>query len=423
MKKFFDQFSHLASFVYEEWDIEILGDLVKSFCKNAAFTLSMAGLWIIRDWYVNEQKKENFHQSTIGCNITQSDDLLTRYILTCPNGEEKEIMAVTQNSFNNTVILNQWLSVALISLGVTIEMVRMLRLKYQQKVYWQSLIQADLPKLEQTAANLKRQYGSLYETKKQQSSHPFYLCEPGSKGLIDLPPIAIPDGRIQGYTNFMKKNQNEVRYFGVIDQDLLGHLLAYIQGQPLPDERIVKTKPSSIYLYFLYMEIFSIRCLIDAKPAIKKVLVRSIIVFTVFTGIGVGLFPKEITNLPFPRIATYSLLFSIFENLFNSFQDISHYFYNIHQQVQGENAIAEIKTSTHFSVPSLMSCPLSSELLKDPVFCLDGHTYEREFARKHFQNDEKSPQSRQQLGPYPFWSNKYRKKQVREYCASLAFKK
>jgi len=48
-------------------------------------------------------------------------------------------------------------------------------------------------------------------------------------------------------------------------------------------------------------------------------------------------------------------------------------------------------------VPPEMICPISNDLMKDPVICADGHTYEREAIQKWIRRKASSPMTNQRL--------------------------
>lgn len=63
-------------------------------------------------------------------------------------------------------------------------------------------------------------------------------------------------------------------------------------------------------------------------------------------------------------------------------------------------SIAETNTSLREQHEEHLKCPISMELFEDPVFCPgDGHTYERVYIERHFENSSKSPLSGIELTP------------------------
>ena len=61
------------------------------------------------------------------------------------------------------------------------------------------------------------------------------------------------------------------------------------------------------------------------------------------------------------------------------------------------DAISDFKKKEE--VPDYFLCPITGDIMEDPVICIDGYTYERNAIEKWLQNNHTSPMTRQSLVP------------------------
>ena len=68
------------------------------------------------------------------------------------------------------------------------------------------------------------------------------------------------------------------------------------------------------------------------------------------------------------------------------------------QQLAGDGESEALKTEEKIQVPVHFSCPITFELMRDPVFIASGHTYDRRSIAKWFQQGHKTcPSTGQRL--------------------------
>lgn len=73
------------------------------------------------------------------------------------------------------------------------------------------------------------------------------------------------------------------------------------------------------------------------------------------------------------------------------------------------------KLGVHVDVPTEFVCPITQEVMTDPVVASDGHSYERSAIWTYMQNSTKSPMTRETLDKRVVVNNINLKKRIREY--------
>merc|ERR1712173_439285 len=72
---------------------------------------------------------------------------------------------------------------------------------------------------------------------------------------------------------------------------------------------------------------------------------------------------------------------------------IDHLVSSIGSLLREHGAKKKIKESKSVDVPSAFLCPISNEVMKDPVIAFDGYTYERSEIQDYLKQHNKSPQT------------------------------
>ena len=60
-------------------------------------------------------------------------------------------------------------------------------------------------------------------------------------------------------------------------------------------------------------------------------------------------------------------------------------------------------------VPESFKCPITQEIMRDPVMCSDGHSYERSAIERWFQHNSTSPVTNQIVEKYLVANHSLRK--------------
>jgi hypothetical protein len=90
---------------------------------------------------------------------------------------------------------------------------------------------------------------------------------------------------------------------------------------------------------------------------------------------------------------------------------------SIHFHIASESQIPTTVSSVHLlsNIPDDFVCPITHELMVDPVLAADGFTYERHAITKWIAANTKSPMTNQELDTSALFPNRILKSQIREW--------
>ena len=421
----------------DEFDTPDWWHFAKSITKGCsasimATAVSLFYAMVNNNWDMSE------HYTSHGCQSSPSI-FHTQRSYNCPNEEiEKKLRNIADDYLMTSLKeKNFTLRISTIILLWTLwDMTHYLMKKHQRD--WKRLKsqrqieqKSNLTELSREAKILTEKYGSLYEIKKSKTPHPDFLCEPGTQQLMDLPPVVSSDGYARGFTQFVlitSRSQNSAPY-GIIDQPLLGHLLAYIQNQPLPTETVLQPNKFNLLKTIKMIIILLQNLAKELKDVGMKIIYRYMMYLT---GIcGYIYFKKSSSNEPisikdfdFLKFATWSILLLTFlaksDDLYNALMRFYESQIRLNSyEYASEELKNELKNSRLITVSSLCMCPLSQALLDKAVICQDGNTYEEKIIKQHFNFEKsaiiRSPISRIEFKDYPLlWPYHQRRKQIEQ---------
>jgi len=97
---------------------------------------------------------------------------------------------------------------------------------------------------------------------------------------------------------------------------------------------------------------------------------------------------------------------------------IDHLVSSISTLLREYGAKTKIKESKSVDIPSEFLCPISNEVMKDPVIACDGHTYERSEIENYLKQHNKSPLTGEAAEHSFVFPNKAMKKQIEAFLSA-----
>lgn len=438
MRDLMRTFTGFSRIMFDELDTPDCWQLAKSITKGSAVSLmatavSLCYALLENTWYMSE------HYESHGCKSSPNLFRSAQRSYDCPDEAiEKKLRTISNDSLMTSLGNKNFILMisTIIALWTLCDMTYFLMKKHQQD--WKRLKSqrqiektSNLTELSREAKILKEKYGLLYEIKKSKTPHPDFLCEPGTQQLMDLPPVVSSDGYAHGFTQFAliaSQNQNSTPY-GIVDQSLLGHLLAYIQNQPLPTETVLQPNKCNLLKTIKTLIIMLQDLAKEFKDIGMKIIFWCVVSFTAM--FSYYYIQKSSSNEPIStkdftlKFASWSILilplikvdpFQLYHALMRFYESQIR---RSSQEDASEELKNELKNSRLIKVSSLFMCPLSQALLDKAVICsLDGNTYELSTIKQHFKLGGpilRSPISRIEFKDYPLlWPYHQRRRQIKQ---------
>ncbi len=410
-------FTLFSRVIFDDFDTQAGWHLAKSITKFTTYSVLILTSFFLGDWYRSKSYRSP------GCQFRES----ILHIQKSPDCPDKEIFLISHDFI-------QYMPSILLTL-VLWEMTLFLRKKHQQdwkRLKSQSLIEkkSNLTELSREAKILKDKYGSLYEIKKSQTPHPDFLCEPGTHELMDLPPVVSCDGYARGFTQFVLtagQDQNSAP-FGIIDQPLLGDLLAYIQNQPLSTATVFQPDKLNV-LKTIKMMISLLQNLVNKHKDVGRKMLYRYALF--YTGLYGYLCIKKSDSSLLEFVTWNILLIPLMVEFIKLYGPLMHFYESKilcrpHEYASPEELKNELNNLRLITVSSLFVCPLTQALLDKAVICQDGNIYEEKIIKQHFNFKKnatiRSPISRTEFKDYPLmWPYHQRRKQIQKLTRANYF--
>ena len=102
----------------------------------------------------------------------------------------------------------------------------------------------------------------------------------------------------------------------------------------------------------------------------------------------------------------------------NENDTIDHLVSSIQNLLKEHGAKTGIKESKSVDIPSEFLCPITNEVMKDPVIAFDGHTYERSKITDYLKQHSKSPVTGDAAEYSMVIPNKAMKKQIQAFLSA-----
>lgn len=252
----------------------------------------------------------------------------------------------------------------------------------------------NIRELEEEEKLLDQKYGAKYKSVQQQQQQPphSFLCEPKSTTLIGMPPIVASDGYARSLKEFKaiigKKSPftgEKIAPYGIIDQTLLGNLLAYIENQPFPQVTTLSFKqispaPSKPLFYLLQEGFF------QSKNTI-------ILLGSIFTSLCLMLKILLGENLTINRIFILATII-LFNFIIVKGANLTAWFDQKIAETKDRESIDDIEgPDVSNRISDRLVDPINLEILEEAVICEDGYTYNNKTIRRFLdgQTPKKSP--------------------------------